>query len=87
MDATLGDDPPPTYAASCRWRPHGNRRWLEAWSRPLAVGQPLPVLPLWQLEDHYAWRTRLEGPAEVADRLYQGIETWKIAPWFARDEG
>jgi peptide/nickel transport system substrate-binding protein len=45
----------------------------------------LPVVPLWQLEDHYAWRTRLKGPAEVADRLYQGIETWEIEPWFARD--
>jgi peptide/nickel transport system substrate-binding protein len=45
----------------------------------------LPILPLWQLEDHYAWRTRLKGPAEVADRLYQGIETWEIEPWFARD--
>jgi peptide/nickel transport system substrate-binding protein len=45
----------------------------------------LPIVPLWQLEDHYAWRTRLQGPAEVADRLYQGITTWEIAPWFARD--
>ena len=42
-------------------------------------------MPLWQLEDHYAWRTRLKGPAEVADDLYQGIETWEIEPWFARD--
>jgi peptide/nickel transport system substrate-binding protein len=45
----------------------------------------LPILPLWQLEDHCAWRTRLEGPAPVADHLYQGIETWRIEPWFARD--
>ncbi|MDR3634000.1 MAG: ABC transporter substrate-binding protein [Isosphaeraceae bacterium] len=45
----------------------------------------LPVIPLWQLEDHYAWRTRLKGPAEVADHLYEGIATWEIEPWFARD--
>jgi peptide/nickel transport system substrate-binding protein len=45
----------------------------------------LPVLPLWQLEEHYAWRTRLTGPAPAAEHLYQGIETWKIEPWFARD--
>jgi peptide/nickel transport system substrate-binding protein len=45
----------------------------------------LPIVPLWQLEVQYAWRTRLEGPAEVAESLYQGIETWKIDPWFARD--
>jgi peptide/nickel transport system substrate-binding protein len=45
----------------------------------------LPVLPLWQLVDHYAWRTRLKGPAEVSERLYQGIESWEIEPWFAKD--
>ncbi|MFO0909615.1 MAG: hypothetical protein U0794_14875 [Isosphaeraceae bacterium] len=45
----------------------------------------LPVLPLWQIEDHYAWHTRLKGPADVAERLYDGIETWEIEPWFARD--
>jgi peptide/nickel transport system substrate-binding protein len=45
----------------------------------------LPVLALWQLEDHYAWRTRLEGPGERTERLYEGIESWRIGPWFARD--
>ena len=45
----------------------------------------LPVIPLWQLEDHYAWRIRLKGPAETADRLYQGIASWEIEPWFAKD--
>lgn len=45
----------------------------------------LPILPLWQLREHYAWRTRLKGPAEVADTLYQGLERWEIEPWFARD--
>jgi hypothetical protein len=50
-DRALGDDPPATYAAACRWRPRGARRWLEAWSRPLEVGQPLPVLPLWLSEE------------------------------------
>jgi peptide/nickel transport system substrate-binding protein len=45
----------------------------------------LPTIPLWQLEDHYAWRSRLRGPAETADRLYEGIDTWEIDAWFARD--
>jgi peptide/nickel transport system substrate-binding protein len=45
----------------------------------------LPVIPLWQLRDHYAWRARLKGPAEVMDTLYQGIESWTIEPWYARD--
>ncbi len=45
----------------------------------------LPVIPLWQVGDHYAWRDRLTGPGETADRLYQGIETWEIVPWIAKD--
>ena len=45
----------------------------------------LPVIPLWQLVDHYAWRDRLNGPAPSAGELYQGIATWEIMPWIARD--
>lgn len=50
-DFTLGAVPPPTYAASCRWVKKGTRHLLEAWSNPLAVGQPLPTLPLWLNEE------------------------------------
>ena len=45
----------------------------------------LPVLPLWQLEDHYAWRSNLRGPSESVDDIYQGIATWEIEPWFPKD--
>jgi len=45
----------------------------------------LPVLPLWKLVDHYAWRDRLSGPAPTAGEFYQGIETWEIKPWIAKD--
>ena len=45
----------------------------------------LPIIPLWQLGDHYAWRDRLTGPKKGADELYWGIETWEIVPWIARD--
>ena len=45
----------------------------------------LPILPLWQLEDHYAWRTRLTGPPDVTNRLYKDIASWEIQPWFAKD--
>jgi peptide/nickel transport system substrate-binding protein len=45
----------------------------------------LPVIPLWQLVDHYAWRDRLQGPAASASELYHGIETWEILPWIATD--
>lgn len=46
-DPTMGTDPPHTYASSCRWVKRGKRTSLEAWSHALAVGQPLPTLPLW----------------------------------------
>ncbi len=45
----------------------------------------LPILPLWELTDHYAWRDRLTGPADGADRLYEGVAGWTLAPWFARE--
>ena len=45
----------------------------------------LAVIPLWQLADHYAWRSRLQGPGKIADQLYHGLEEWEISPWIARD--
>jgi hypothetical protein len=36
---------------------------LEAWSRPLAIGKPLPVLPLW-LNDELAIPLDLEASYE-----------------------
>jgi peptide/nickel transport system substrate-binding protein len=45
----------------------------------------LPVIPLWQLADHYAWRDRLIGPRRDAGELYQDIEKWEITPWVAKD--
>ncbi|WP_165245680.1 ABC transporter substrate-binding protein [Paludisphaera soli] len=45
----------------------------------------LPVIPLWQLTEQYAWRSRLKGPTASADRLYRGIKTWEITPWIAKD--
>jgi Protein of unknown function (DUF4058) len=50
-DPSLGEEPSAIYAAACRWQPRGAKRWLEAWSQPLLIGQPLPVLPLWLSED------------------------------------
>ncbi len=50
-----------------------------------ATREELPVIPLWHLTSHYAWRARLTGPAGQSSALYQGIETWRIVPWYARD--
>jgi len=46
-DRTLGVEPPPLYAASCRWVRKAERAILETWSHVLGVGQPLPIVPLW----------------------------------------
>lgn len=46
-DPTLGVELSPLYATSCRWMMQGKRTMLEAWSYVLALGQPLPTLPLW----------------------------------------
>src|SRR5947209_1700530 len=50
-DPALGDPPPALYAASCRWVQRRRRTILEAWFHALALGQPLPTLPLWLSED------------------------------------
>jgi hypothetical protein len=49
-DPTLGAEPSPLYAASCRWIEKEKRTLLEAWSHTLTLGQPLPTLPLWLSE-------------------------------------
>jgi hypothetical protein len=46
-DPTFSDLPPNIYAASCRWIRKDKRAILQAWSNVLAIGEPLPTLPLW----------------------------------------
>jgi hypothetical protein len=50
-DATLGENPPTTYAVACRWRPRDANRWLETWYQNVSPGMMLPCLPLWLTED------------------------------------
>jgi hypothetical protein len=64
-DPTLGVESPNIYAASCRCVEKGKRTLLEAWSHVLAVGQPLPTLPLW-LTDNLAVPLDLEQSYEQA---------------------
>lgn len=50
-DPAVGSPPSPIYAGACRGMVV-RRRWrFDAWYRPLAVGQPLPSLPLWLADD------------------------------------
>ena len=46
-DETLGEPTPHVYAATCRRVRRDGKTILEAWSHRLAVGDPLPTLPLW----------------------------------------
>ena len=45
----------------------------------------LPVLPLWQIEEHFAWRDNLRGPSAATEHLYHSVGSWEIEPWYARD--
>lgn len=62
-DPFLAPEPPSLYAAACRWRREGVSPWLETWTHALAVGQPLPTLPLW-LTDNLAVPLELEASYE-----------------------
>jgi hypothetical protein len=51
-DSSLTDPPSNIYAVACRHTKSGKRGLMEAWHVPLAVGQPLPSLPIWLAENH-----------------------------------
>jgi Protein of unknown function (DUF4058) len=51
QDPAFGREGPPTYAATCRKRTVNGKTRLETWSFPVAIGQPLPKIPLWLTED------------------------------------
>ena len=61
-DPQLADPPPHPYAVTLRTRqPPRRRHRIEAWFHPMAVGQPLPTLPV-GLSDSL----RIDLPLETA---------------------
>ena len=51
-DPRLPPVPPPLYAVTLRTRkPPRRRTLLDAWFYPMAVGEPLPTIPLWLTPD------------------------------------
>lgn len=52
-DPTLGPTPPSMYAVTCRTFGRKPNRRFASWHHPLAVGQPLPTLPLWLYDDQF----------------------------------
>jgi hypothetical protein len=69
-DPALAGGPSPLYAVSCRWaQARAGDGWLlETWLHPLALGQPLPTLPLWLAED-LAVPLELEASYEETCRI------------------
>lgn len=67
-DPAFAPRPPPVYAVTCRSRKIGLRPKLEMWAYPLAVGQPLPKLPLW-LSDELNVSLELEASYEETCRV------------------
>ncbi|HVC95605.1 MAG TPA: DUF4058 family protein [Pirellulales bacterium] len=67
VDPALGSQPPPMYAATLRLRYEGNRRMMDNWYHPLAIGQPLPTLPIW-LKETWAIAHDLESSYEETCR-------------------
>jgi hypothetical protein len=50
-DPGLSPEPAPLYATACRLTKRENEWFLEAWAQPLALGRPLPTVPLWLADD------------------------------------
>ncbi len=67
-DPSLAPEPPPLYAAACRWRRADDSWRLETWAHTLAVGQPLPTLPVW-LAANLAVPLELEASYEETCRI------------------
>jgi hypothetical protein len=67
-DPLLNPEPPPLYTVACRMTKKGDVGMLETWAQPLAIGQPLPTMPLW-LADDFALPLELEGSYEQTCRV------------------
>lgn len=67
-DPALGDEAPPMYAATMRMRYEDRRRMMDNWYHPLALGQPLPTLPIW-LKETWAIALDLESSYEETCRI------------------
>jgi Protein of unknown function (DUF4058) len=68
VDPALGESPSGLYAVSCRASREKKARTLEIWPHSLALGQPLPTLPLWIAPDR-AVPLELEASYEETCRV------------------
>lgn len=70
-DPSLRPEPPPLYVTACRMTKRDNEWMLETWAHSLAVGQPLPTMPLWLADD-------LAVPLELEESYEQGCGVLNI---------
>jgi hypothetical protein len=68
QDPAFSPVAPPTYAVTWRKRTPDRKTRLETWSHVLAIGQPLPMLPIW-LNESSAVGLDLEGSYEETCRV------------------
>lgn len=69
VDPALEPEAPHLYAAAVRSTKRDTRWLLESWMQPLAIGQPLPTLPLW-LTDDFAIPLALETSYEETCQVW-----------------
>ena len=67
-DPAFAPNPPSVYAVTCRCRKVGQTSRLESWAYPLAIGEPLPNLPIW-LSDEFKVTLELEASYEETCRV------------------
>ena len=67
VDPALGDEPQPMYAVTLRIRHADGQRVMDTWYHPLAIGHPLPTLPIW-LKETWAIPLNLESSYEETCR-------------------
>ncbi len=70
-DPSLGPEPPPLYATACRLTKRASEWMLETWVQPLALGRPLPTVPLWLADD-------LAVPLELGESYEQSCSILNI---------
>jgi hypothetical protein len=59
---------PLQYAVACRYISRNDHWHIETWEEPLALGRPLPIIPLW-LGDNFAVALDLEESYEETCRV------------------
>ncbi|HEX5447447.1 MAG TPA: DUF4058 family protein [Pirellulales bacterium] len=66
-DPALGAEPPELYASACRMTKRDDEWLLESWLHALALGSPLPTVPLWVADN-------LAVPLELAKSYEESCE-------------